>query len=97
MPLEIPKRKEVVFNEVRGEYREVEIEDRPYRLIRNQFIERKGSYEDVKEFLTDYEVLEAGGLQAFFNSDGSRKKGAWPYDPKAVVKKKTKKKAAKKK
>lgn len=99
MPLEIPTRRVNRFIEHRGEYRDIDEVDRPYRVETDVFNEDKGCREDRRVYLTDYEILEAGGIQTFFNDDGSRKKGAWPYDPskKAVAKKKAKKKAAKKK
>jgi hypothetical protein len=96
MSLEIPKRKQVVFNEVRGEYREQMVEDRPYRVLPNQFIERKGIYEDVREYLTDWEILEAGGIKRFFNDDGSRRDGSWPFDPDTAPAPRSKKKAKRK-
>lgn len=100
MSLEIPTRKMVVFNEVRGEYREQDVEDRPYRILKDQFIEYKGCYEDVKEYLSDMEILEAGGIKRFFNDDGSRRDGSWPFDPDTAPaprkKKKAKRKAKKK-
>ena len=77
MPLEIPKRKQVVFNEVRGEYREQMVEDRPYRVLLNQFI-------------------EAGGIKRFFNDDGSRRDGSWPFDPDTAPAPRSKKKAKRK-
>lgn len=99
--LQIPTRTEVRFNEVRGENQAVEVEDRPFRLLENQFNELKGIYEDVEEPLTDYEILEAGGIKRFFNDDGSRREGSWPFDPDTAPaprsKKKAKRKAAKKK
>lgn len=104
MGLKLPTRTEVQFIEHRGENREVEVEDRPYRVLENEFNENKGIYEDIERPLTDYDILEAGGLQTFFNDDGTRKNEAWPYDPDKVVKsaknrpakKKAKKKTGKK-
>jgi hypothetical protein len=99
MALEIPKVTRVEFNENRGEYREVQVEDRPCRLLTNQFNEDKGWYEDVEVPLTDMEILEAGGIKRFFNDDGSHRDGSWPYDPdvKPATRKKKKKKKAKRK
>lgn len=95
--LAIPTRKKTVFIEHRGEYREVDVEDRPYRILKNQFIERKGCYEDVREELSDTEILIAGGIKRFFNEDGSRRDGSWPYDPdvKPASRKKKARKASK--
>ena len=101
--LQIPTRTETQFNEVRGENREVEVQDRPFRLLERQWNELKGIYEDVEKPLTDYEILEAGGLQVFFKDDGSRIDANWPWSgadkrPKKAAKKvPTKKKVAKKK
>ena len=81
--LKIPARTERLFNEVRGEYRDIKVEDRPFWIEKNVFNEDKGHREDRKVFLTDYEILEAGGLAAFFTKDGKRKAGAWPEDPNA--------------
>lgn len=80
MALKIPTRTERRFIENRGEHRNIEVEDRPFRRAENQFIEHKGCYEDVDTPLTDYEILESGGLEAWFNPDGSRKAGLWPVD-----------------
>jgi hypothetical protein len=105
MALKIPTRTERTFVEHRGEYRDIEVEDRPYRVIDRKFIEHKGCHEDIVEYLTDAEILEHGGIKRFFNDDGSRRKGSWPFDPdtapaprsKKKAKRKAKKKAAKKK
>jgi hypothetical protein len=103
MGLKIPTRTENQLIEHRGERRDVQVEDRPFRLLKDQFIEHKGTVEDVEVPLTDFEILEAGGIKRFFNDDGSRRKGSWPYDPdvkpgsRKKAKKKAKKKVAKKK
>lgn len=96
--LKIPTRTVKKLIEHRGTYGDVQVEDRPFRLLKNQFIEHKGCYEDVVEPLTDYDILEAGGIKRFFNDDGSRRDGSWPYDPdvKPGTRKKAKKKAKKK-
>lgn len=91
--MEIPKRTERVFNEMRGEYRDIQIEDRPYRLLERQYSERKGCYEDVEVPLTDMEIMEAGGLEVFF--DGDKRTVNWPWsgkDKRKVAKKKVSKK-----
>ena len=100
--LKLPTRTVNQFNEVRGEYRDVQVEDRPYRILENQWMELKGTYEDVREYLTDMEILVAGGLDVFFDDDGERLDVNWPWTgtdqrkPKKAAKKKVKKKAKKK-
>lgn len=98
MPLKLPTRTERKLIEHRGIYDDVQVEDRPFRLMTNQLIEHKGTYEDVEVPLTDYEILEAGGLKRFFLDDGSRRDGSWPYDPDVEpgTRKKAKRKAKKK-
>lgn len=97
----IPKVRQKRFNELRGTTEEVEVEDRPYRIIENEFDELKGHPVDRKVFLTDYEILEAGGIREFFDANDKRIDGMWPYTGervrKAPAKKKTKKKVSKKK
>jgi len=93
--LEIPTRTERKLIEHSGMYRDVEIIDRPYRVLERQFSERRGCHEDVVEFLTDWEIIEAGGLDVFFK-DGKRTVN-WPWTGEdRRVKKKAKKKAKKK-
>lgn len=104
--LTLPVRIEKKFIEARGTYRDVAVEDRPYRVMENQFNEQKGIYEDRELPLSDMEILLAGGLEVFFNSDGSRVDANWPWTgedkstrpaKKKVAKKKAKKKVSKKK
>lgn len=98
MALEIPTRIQRTFIEHAGIYRDVEVEDRPYRVLERRYIERKGCYEDIEQPLTDTEILEAGGIKRFFNDDGTRREGSWPYDPSvkpAPKKKKAKRKSSK--
>jgi len=81
--LVLPTRSQRKFLENRGTYADVQVEDRPYRIAEHQFNERRGIYEDVMVPLSDYEILEAGGIEKFFNKDGSRKGGekVWPELP----------------
>lgn len=101
--LTLPTRTERQMNEVRGEYRNVQVEDRPYRLLKNQFNELRGTYEDVKAPLSDMEILLAGGLEVFFDADSKHIEANWPWagedkrTRKAAAKKKPAKKKAKKK
>ena len=105
--LVLPTRTENKLIEERGERRDVQVEDRPFRLLKNQFIEHKGIYDDVEAPLSDMEILLAGGLEVFFNSDSEREAENWPWTgedkrkkkaaKKAPAKKKAGKKAAKKK
>jgi len=106
--LVLPTKIESKFIEVRGEYRDVAVEDRPYRVRENQFNELRGEYGDVEAPLTDMEIMLAGGLEIFFKADGSREAVNWPWTgedkrtrkaaaKKAPAKKKAKKKVSKKK
>ncbi len=96
MALEIPKRIKKQFMENRGTYEDIEVVDRPYRLV-TEFNELRGEVQTRKVPLLDHEILEAGGIKRFFNDDGSRRDGSWPYDPdvKPAPKKKRKKKSSK--
>jgi len=76
--LELPTRTDKVFIEHRGEFVDGQVEDRPYRILKDHFIEYKGLYEDVKELLSDTDILFAGGLDVFFK-DGERVAGNWPW------------------
>lgn len=103
MGLKFPMVERKAFIEHRGEYRMVEVEDRPYRVV-EEFDELRGERREIQVELTDIEVLEAGGIKRFFNDDGTRRDGSWPYDPdtapaprsKKKAKRKAKKKASKK-
>ena len=72
------------LNEVRGEMQDFEVEDRPYRIQRNVPNELKGTVEDIKVPLTDVEILEAGGVRAFFDANDERVDGMWPYDEQEI-------------
>ena len=78
MALKIPTRTENQFIEHRGTYADVQVEDRPFRIIENEFDEKKGCMVDRVEHLTDIEILEAGGIDHFFKKDGSRRVENWP-------------------
>ena len=105
--LKLPTRTAKVFRETRGDFVDGEVEDRPYRVLKDQFNELRGTVEDVDEPLTDMEILLAGGLDVFFTADGKRVSGNWPWTgedmrpkrvaPKPVAKKAPAKKKAKKK
>ena len=99
--LVLPTRIERRMNEARGEYRDIAVEDRPFRVRKNQFNELRGTREDVEAPLSDMEILLAGGLELFFKADGSREDANWPWTGedkrvKKVAKKKAKKKVSKK-
>lgn len=94
--LTLPTRIERRMNEVRGEYRDVPVEDRPYRVRKNQFNELRGERGDVEAPLSDMEILLAGGLEIFFKADGSREDANWPWTGEDKRKKPVKKVAAKK-
>lgn len=102
--LTLPTRIEKKFIEVRGEYRDVPVEDRPYRVMKNQFNELRGIHEDKALPLSDMEILLAGGIEVFFTPDGKRVEANWPWTgedarptPVAPKKAPAKKKAAAKK
>lgn len=97
--LTLPTRTANRFVEHRGTYDEVQVEDRPFRVLENQFIEHKGVYEDVEQPLTDMEILLVGGVDVFFDANGKRKAGNWPWTGEDKAKKvvKKKKRAKKKK
>jgi len=77
----LPKKIVRQLNERKGVYEDVEVEDRPTKLVKGQFNELRGIYEDVEVPLTDQEILEAKLVEK----------------PKKVAKKKAKKKVSKKK
>lgn len=74
--MELPKKTVRMFVEHKGVYEDVEVEDRPTKLVKGKFNELKGIYEDIEVPLTDQEILEA----------------ALAKQPKKKVKKKAKKK-----
>ena len=74
--MELPKKTVRMFVEHKGIYEDVEVEDRPTKLVKGAFNELKGIYEDIEVPLTDQEILEA----------------ALAKQPKKKVKKKAKKK-----
>lgn len=57
--MDLPKKMVRQFIEHKGVYEEVEVEDRPTKLVKGQFNELKGIYEDVEVPMTDQEILEA--------------------------------------
>jgi hypothetical protein len=75
----LPTRTERRVDEVRGVVKDVQIEDRPYVLLKDEFNEIRGVREDVKQPLTDMEILMAGGLEVFFTSSGQRVHCNWPW------------------
>jgi hypothetical protein len=73
MAVELPKKTVRMFVEHKGIYEDVEVEDRPTRLVENQFNESKGIYEDIEVPLTDEEIL-AIGLKAAKPKKKAKKK-----------------------